>query len=167
VVRTGSCAALGRAVQIAVGLQWGWVGRLGFLADLLSKSVLVGHMAGMAALMVASQFGKLTGISVDEDSFVTEVAFVASHLGEVHRPTLALSAGVLVFPFVGSRQFPRSLPVPPIGMLLAAARSRSSTSRPGGSPSLATFRRGYRAHRFPTSRPPTSRRFCCPQSEWR
>jgi SulP family sulfate permease len=115
-------AALAAALCFVVGglCILGWIGRLGFLADLLSKPVLVGYMAGIAAIMVASQLGKLTGVSVDADSFVDEIWFVASHLDEVHGPTLTLATTVVVFLLVGSRQLPRS-PVPLIGMLLAAA----------------------------------------------
>jgi SulP family sulfate permease len=115
-------AALAAALCLVVAAFCilGWLGRLGFLADLLSKPVLVGYMAGIAALMVSSQLGKLTGIGVDEDSFVAEIGFVASHVDGVHWPTLTLAAGVLVFLFAGSQQFPRS-PVPLIGMILAAA----------------------------------------------
>ena len=98
----------------------GWLGRLGFLADLLSKAVLVGYLTGIAAIMIGSQLGKLTGIGVDADSFIAKVTFVASHLDQVHWPTLALAAGVLVFLFAGGRTFPRS-PIPLVGMLLAAA----------------------------------------------
>jgi SulP family sulfate permease len=114
-------AGLAAALCLVVGglCILGWIGRLGFLADLLSKPVLVGYMAGIAAIMVASQLGKLTRIHVDADSFVEEAWFVAKHLDEVHGPTLTLATGVLVFLLVGSRLSPRS-PVPLIGMLLAA-----------------------------------------------
>ncbi|HSV39496.1 MAG TPA: sulfate permease [Nocardioidaceae bacterium] len=113
-------AALAAALALLVGALCvlGWAGRLGFLADLLSKPVLVGYMAGIAAIMVASQLGKLTGIKVDADSFLTQIGYVASHLDEVHAPTLVLAAGVLAFLFVGSWKFPRS-PAPLIAMLLA------------------------------------------------
>ena len=46
----------------------GWVFGLGFLADLLSKPVLVGYLTGVAVLMVVSQLDSLTGIEVDGDS---------------------------------------------------------------------------------------------------
>lgn len=114
-------AAFAAALALVVGALCiiGWVGRLGFLADLLSKPVLVGYMAGIAAIMIASQLGKLTGIRVDADSFLTEIGFVISHLDEVHGPTLALAAGVLVFLLAASWVMPR-VPVPLVGMLLAA-----------------------------------------------
>ena len=115
-------AAFAAALALVVGALCilGWVGRLGFLADLLSKPVLVGYMAGIAAIMVASQLGKLTGIRVEPDSFVNEIGFVARHVDEVHGPTLALAAGVLVFLLAGSWLAPR-VPVPLFGMLLATA----------------------------------------------
>lgn len=115
-------AAFAAALALVVGALCilGWFGRLGFLADLLSKPVLVGYMAGIAAIMVASQLGKLTGIQVDADSFVTEIGYVARHLDEVHGPTLALAASVLMFLLAVSWLAPR-VPVPLFGMLLAAA----------------------------------------------
>lgn len=115
-------AAFAAALALVVGALCilGWFGRLGFLADLLSKPVLVGYMAGIAAIMVASQLGKLTGIQVDADSFVTEIGYVARHLDEMHGPTLALAASVLTFLLAVSWLAPR-VPVPLFGMLLATA----------------------------------------------
>lgn len=115
-------AALAAALSLVVGALCvvGWVGRLGFLADLLSRPVLVGYMAGIAAIMVGSQLGNFTGIDVDADSFATEIAYVAGHLDEVHGPTLALATAVLALLLVGSHLLPRS-PMPLVGMLLAAA----------------------------------------------
>lgn len=118
----GRYAALAAVLALVVGVLCvlGWAGRLGFLADLLSKPVLVGYMAGIAAIMIGSQLGKLTGMGVDGDSFAGEVAYVAGHLDDVHGPTLGLAAAVLTLLLVGSRLLPRS-PMPLVGMLLAAA----------------------------------------------
>jgi sulfate permease, SulP family len=115
-------AALAAALSLVVGALCvlGWAGRLGFLADLLSRPVLIGYMAGIAAIMVASQLGKLAGIDVDADSFTTQVAYVAGHLDEIHGPTLVLAASVLALLLVGHHVLPRS-PTPLVGMLLAAA----------------------------------------------
>ena len=114
-------AALAATLSMVVGAlcMLGWAGRLGFLADLLSRPVLVGYMAGIAAIMVASQLGNLTGIEVDGDSFATDLAYVAGHLDEVHGPTLVLAASVLAFLLVGNHLLPRA-PIPLVGTLLAA-----------------------------------------------
>ncbi|GAB2763768.1 SulP family inorganic anion transporter [Terrabacter koreensis] len=105
-------------LAIAVGLICvvGFLTRLGFLSDLLSKPVLVGYMAGIAALMVVSQIGKVTGIRVQGDSFVQELRYAVTHLGAVQVPTLLLSAGVLVV-LLGFQRLRPTWPGPLIGML--------------------------------------------------
>ena len=105
-------------LAIAVGLIClvGFVTRLGFLSDLLSKPVLVGYMAGIAALMIVSQIGKVTGLHVDGDSFLQEVRYAVTHLGDVHVPTVLLSLGVLVVLFAFQR-FAPLWPGPLIAML--------------------------------------------------
>jgi SulP family sulfate permease len=115
-------AALAAALCLVVA-AWcllGWVGRLGFLADLLSKPVLIGYMAGIAGIMIASQLGNLTGTDGDADSFFGELAHLGSHFDEIHVPTLVLAAAVLALLLVGSHLFPRS-PMLLVGVLAAAA----------------------------------------------
>jgi SulP family sulfate permease len=114
-------AALAAALAGLVGLFClvAWAARLGFLADLLSRPVLVGYMSGVAVLMIISQLGKLTGLSVEGDTPLAEIAFVLGHLSEADATTFLLAMAVLTFLLVGARLFPRT-PVPLIGMLLAA-----------------------------------------------
>ena len=114
-------AALAAALAGLVGLFClvAWAARLGFLADLLSRPVLVGYMSGVAVLMIISQLGKLTGLSVEGDTPLAEIAFVLGHLSEADATTFLLAMTVLAFLLVGARLFPRT-PVPLIGMLLAA-----------------------------------------------
>ena len=92
--------------------------RLGFLADLLSKPVLVGYMAGVAVIMVSGQLGRLTRPDVQASSFTGELSYVATHLGDVHPPTALLAVGLLMVLFALDRLTPR-LPVLLLGMLLA------------------------------------------------
>jgi len=105
-------------LAIAVGLICivGFVTRLGFLADMLSKPVLVGYMAGIAALMIVSQLGKVTGLHVEGDSFLQEVTYAVTHLGDVNVPTVLLALGVLIVLFAFQRFAPR-WPGPLIAML--------------------------------------------------
>lgn len=115
-------AALAATLALLVGVVClvGRLARLGVVGDLLSKPVLVGYMAGIAALMISSQLGKLTGVSYDSDSFIDDVSGMVSRLDSVHLPTVLLSAGTLAFLLVGSRLWPRA-PIPLLGMVLAAA----------------------------------------------
>ncbi len=115
-------AELASALCLVVALLSlvGWLGGLAFLAELLSRPVLVGYMAGVAVIMVASQLGKLMGITVDADGFVPEVAFAARHLADVHAPTLVLGLATLAVMLLGTALLPRA-PMALVGMLGAAA----------------------------------------------
>src|SRR6476469_1866475 len=114
-------ASLAAGLALLVGLVCllAWVGRIGFLADLFSKPVLVGYMAGVAVIMISSQLGKLTGLQIGASTFAGDVSYVLSHLGAIHLPTLGLGLAVLVFLFFTSSLAPRA-PAPLLGMLLAA-----------------------------------------------
>lgn len=115
-------AALAAILALLVGglCLLGRVGRLGFLAELLSKPVLVGYMAGIALMMISSQLGKVTGVPVHGESFVAELRSFAAEAGHVHWPTVALAGSLLVLLLLLGRFTPR-LPGPLIGMLLATA----------------------------------------------
>jgi sulfate permease, SulP family len=117
--RAPTDAAAALAIAVGVVCVVGWIARLGFLANLLSRPVLVGYMAGIAVLMVVSQLGKLTGMKIEGDSTLAELRFAAMHLDQVHPPTLILAGATLVLLFVSRRFLPRS-PGPLIAMLLGA-----------------------------------------------
>ena len=98
-----------------------WLLRLGFLAELLSRPVLIGYLAGVAVIMMISQLGKITGVPVDgAATAVGELRSWLSHVDRLNWSTLALSGLVVMLLVAGTRWFPRA-PVPLIVMLLAAA----------------------------------------------
>jgi MFS superfamily sulfate permease-like transporter len=65
---------------MAVGLicLLGWIGRLGFLANLLSRPVLIGYMNRIALLMIVRQLGNLTGAPVDGGSVTHQLRSVVT-----------------------------------------------------------------------------------------
>ena len=71
---------------IAVGLG---IGKLGFVADLLSSEVQVGYINGLAITIIVGQLPKLFGFSTDADSFVDEVREFASNIDLTKAPALA------------------------------------------------------------------------------
>ncbi|MFD7624890.1 SulP family inorganic anion transporter [Streptomyces sp. NPDC059851] len=95
-------AALAAALAVVVGVLCtvAWALRLGFLADLLSRPVLVGYMAGVACIMIVDQLPKLTGVSSSGSGFFPQLFSFLRHLGDVNRPTAVLAAGCLVLLFV-------------------------------------------------------------------
>jgi high affinity sulfate transporter 1 len=114
-------ALLAAAAALLVGVICFIAGlvRLGFLADLLSRPVLIGYMAGVAAIMIASQLGKVTGAPVKGEEFLDQMRSLISGLGSVHWPTMALAASVLAVLLVLAWLTPR-IPGPLIAMLAAA-----------------------------------------------
>ena len=108
------------AVTVAVLCVIARIARLGALAVLLSRPVLVGYMAGIAAIMVVSQLGKLLGISVEAEGFFDELSYLLRHLGDLHVPSLLLGLVALVAMLVGSRIWPRA-PVVLVAVVLATA----------------------------------------------
>ena len=111
------------AILVAGFCVLGWLLRLGALADLLSRPVLVGYLAGIAAIMVASQLGKLLGVPEDANGFVAELRQVVTRLDQVHGPTAALSLITLALMLVASAVAPRA-PVAMLGMLGATAAAK-------------------------------------------
>ena len=107
------------ALFVAVLCLVGWVARLGFLGELLSKPVLVGYLAGVAVIMIVGQLDTITGIDVEGSTPVEEVVSFLGRLDEAQLPTVVLSAVVLVGLLAGARLFPRA-PVPLVAIVLAA-----------------------------------------------
>jgi SulP family sulfate permease len=95
------------------------IARLGFLADLLSKPVLVGYMAGVAVIMITGQLDTAARMEIDSDRPLAAAWHLLSHLGDAHRPTLITTVVVVVFLVVAGRYFPR-LPHPLIAIVMAA-----------------------------------------------
>jgi SulP family sulfate permease len=112
--------AAGLAALVGLICLLAWALRLAFLAELLSRPVLVGYMAGVAALMVVSQLDTLTGLEVSGDTAVAEVGSVLTQLGEAHVPTVTLAATVLVLLLVTTRLWPRAS-APLLAVVLSAA----------------------------------------------
>jgi sulfate permease, SulP family len=117
--RYAGLAALVAVVVGAVCLLAG-IARLGFLAELLSRPVLVGYMTGVAIVMIASQLGKITGANVTGDEFVQQIRSFVASIGQVYWPTMALAAGVLVLLLALARWAPRA-PGPLVAVLAATA----------------------------------------------
>lgn len=90
-------------VHIALG-----AGRLGFLVNFLSHSVLVGFTAAAAIIIGLSQAKHLFGISTErKDHFYETVLEIVDKLGDTNPATLTLGATALVVLFLMKRYLPR------------------------------------------------------------
>ena len=115
-------AALAAALAVVVGVLCvvGWLFGLGFLADLLSRPVLIGYLAGVAVLMIVSQIAALTGIDVEGDTLPAQLWSAVNDLGDIHWPTAILATSLLVLLFVLARFAPK-VPGPLVAVLVGAA----------------------------------------------
>jgi len=103
-------AGLAAALALLVGAMsvGAWLLRLGFVADLLSRPVLVGYLAGVAVIMIADQLRRVTGVPVTGQTFLAQVGSFFRGLGQMQLATVAVAAAVLVFLFVLQARWPRA-----------------------------------------------------------
>jgi high affinity sulfate transporter 1 len=116
-VRYALLAAL-LALLVGVISLVGALARFGLLANLLSRPVLVGYMTGIAIVMVASQFGRITGVPVSGNQVTDLVRGFARVANQVHWPTTVLAAAVLGLLLALDRWAPK-MPGPLIAVLAA------------------------------------------------
>ena len=148
-----SPAALAAALAFVVAgfCLLGWIGRLAALADLLSRPVLIGYLAGIAVIMVVSQLGKLLGIEVQGDGFLTELGYAARHVTDAHTPTLALGLITLTAMLLAALEVPQGTDRPAGHARGHRSRCGRSTSKTEACCSSARFPRGYRHRVCPMS----------------
>lgn len=83
--------------------------RLGHLASLLSRPVLVGYIAGVGFTLLSSQLGGLTGAPITANSFFPRCWQFLRHLGDVNPATLAVGMTSLAV-LLGLRRWAPTVP---------------------------------------------------------
>lgn len=118
----GRYAVLAAALAVVVGLVSlaAWAVRLGFLADLLSRPVLVGYLAGVALIMIIDQLPRLTGVRTTSSGFFPQLYSFALHVPDVDWPTAGVAAAALALLLVAPKHW-RMVPRPLVALVLATA----------------------------------------------
>lgn len=81
--------------------------KLGFLANFLSKPILVGFIAGLALDVFVSQVAKMFGIHLEPGSeFIEKVTQLVSQLGDTNLWSLVISVGAILMLLFGRRILP-------------------------------------------------------------
>ena len=96
--------------------------RLGFLADFLSRTVLIGFLTGVGIQVGIAVSGEMLGIPVSSHSTAGQLSTVLRHLSQIHWPTFAVAAGV-VGVILATRRFAPRLPGPLLAVAGAIALS--------------------------------------------
>ena len=127
VAGTQQYAAMAAAQAIIGGLMFVAcaVFRLGFLADFLSKPILIGFVGGLATDILLSQIAKMMGIKVDSGAdFFERLVQLLGRLGAVHWWSLGLSLAVIAV-LIPAR---RRLPTVPWALIVLVAATIASTA---------------------------------------
>jgi len=74
--------------------------RLGFMADFLSKPVLIGYFNGVALTIIGGQAGKLVGVKTTSSKFFPQLWELITHLGTASVVTAGLSAALIALVLV-------------------------------------------------------------------
>jgi SulP family sulfate permease len=108
-------------LMVAILLMTGSVFKLGDLIQYVSRSVIIGYVAGAALLIIANQFSYVLGIDPSREgrSFFTIFVGTVSRIGESDFGSLFLGLGTFAFYFILRRSF-RALPTFAISLLVAS-----------------------------------------------
>ncbi|MEX1323594.1 MAG: SulP family inorganic anion transporter [Synechococcaceae cyanobacterium] len=120
----GARLATSVTVAVLVGaflLLASWM-RLGFLADFLSESVLIGFKAGIGLVIVVDQLPKLFGLSIAAKGFFPHLLATLRQLPDASPATVILSLLLLLLMVALPRIAPR-MPVALVALLAAMAVS--------------------------------------------
>jgi high affinity sulfate transporter 1 len=138
--------ALASALALLVGIIMivAGVGKLGFVADLLSKPTQLGYMNGLAVTILVGQLPKLFGFSIDANGFIGElVAFVHGLTsGEVVGAAIAIGLVSLGLILLLGRFLPR-VPGVLVAVLVAIGASALFGLGSRGVSLVGTLPRGF------------------------
>jgi high affinity sulfate transporter 1 len=114
-------AGLAADLGILVGVLClvGAVLRLGFIANFLSKPVIVGFMHGLALVIVGAQLPKVLGIKAEGETALEQFLSMLPHLGESNLASLAIGATSFAV-IVLCRRFAPRVPGAVVALVAAA-----------------------------------------------
>src|ERR1019366_8387387 len=99
------------------------VARLGFLANFLSRTVLLGFLAGVGIVVAIGQLPEMLGVTVTGSRTLTVLVHTLTGLPRAHPATVAVSAAVIVVVLV-ARRIARRIPGALIAVIAAIIVSR-------------------------------------------
>jgi high affinity sulfate transporter 1 len=107
------------ALMVGVMCIAGGVFHLGFIADFLSRPILLGLLNGVIFIIFLGQIGPLLGFHMHADGVIPRIAEIARQIGDVHWPTAASSA-IAIGVLIACRRIDRRIPGPLIVMVAGA-----------------------------------------------
>lgn len=132
------------ALMVGAIMVIGGIGRLGFIADLLSKPTMVGYMNGLALTILIGQLPKLFGFSVDGNGLIAETRGFVRGVADGNTVGAALAVGLfgLALIAVMGRILPR-VPAVLVAVVLSIAASALFDLQSHGVDLVGTLPRGF------------------------
>lgn len=121
---TNEGVTLAAAIAALVGILCflaSWL-RLGFVANFLSRPILIGFMAGISLSILIGQIGRFTGVKIDSEGLIGPLVELAGKFAFINWPTLILAVGLFGLLRVLSAWVP-AIPGPLVAIVLAIALS--------------------------------------------
>jgi sulfate permease, SulP family len=129
------------ALIVAGMLVLARVFKLGFLADFLSRSALIGFLTGVGIQVAGGELAGLVGLPKAGHGALEQIVSALSRMGSAHLPTVAISAAVLAV-IMGVGQLPLVCLVRSSLSSVQLPQASYLTFRPEASPRSAVFRAG-------------------------
>ena len=96
--------------------------RLGFLANFLSRTVLVGFLTGVGIQVAAGQLPDMLGVTAADQQTPARLLGTVRALPHINRADVAVSIGVILF-VLAARRVTRRIPGPLIAVIIAISVS--------------------------------------------
>ena len=109
IVNAGQYALIASLLAVMVGVFAiiSWMLHLGFIIRYISKTVLIGFVAGLALFIVSGQLPILFGISGASGNFFQRISYLILHIDQTNLATLVVGAGGLLFLIIATKKFPK------------------------------------------------------------
>ena len=109
IVNAGQYAIIASLIAVMVGVfaLISWVLRLGFIIRYISKTVLIGFVAGLALFIASGQLPILFGISGASGNFFQRISYLILHIDQTNFATLVVGVGGLLFLIIATKKFPK------------------------------------------------------------
>jgi high affinity sulfate transporter 1 len=144
VALAGMLALMVSVICIGAGLA-----RMGFVADLISKPVRVGYLAGLSITIFIGQLPKLFGYSVDADGLINELIAFFNNLSQTNLWTLAVGL-LTLFLILGLKRWAPRVPGVLVAVVVAIAITRFFDLAAKGVDTVGVLPQGFPMPSFPS-----------------
>ncbi|MGI9623830.1 MAG: SulP family inorganic anion transporter, partial [Acidimicrobiales bacterium] len=95
----------------------GFVFRLGFISEFLSRPILAGYVFGSGVIIVISQLEALFGLEIDTSLYTTDIGAVVRNVDDAHGLTTLIGLATVVL-VLALRRFVPAVPAPLVAVVL-------------------------------------------------